>query len=80
MVRAFNAALVTLYAGAVASILFGAPPPLDTFTMTPGCARSNNVAKASDNILAHIAPIGFRHSNFDGVYWFPLAVGTAPPE
>jgi TnpA family transposase len=26
----------------------------------------------SDAILAHIAPIGFRHINFHGVYRFPL--------
>ena len=26
----------------------------------------------SDEILAHIAPIAFRHINFQGIYRFPL--------
>jgi hypothetical protein len=34
------------------------------------CAGGRSVP--TDEILAHIAPIGFRHINFHGVYRFPL--------
>jgi TnpA family transposase len=34
--------------------------------------RESGQPVPSDEILAHIAPIGFRHINFQGVYRFPL--------
>jgi len=59
---------------AALTLLTNAVIAYNTWKLHQALERRRAVGRAvpSDEILAHIAPIGFRHINFHGVYRFPL--------